>query len=49
MPVDDLDRGEKLVGIDPDDHVLYVLLPPVLVPVVDGEVGIATTSRADPS
>ena len=30
--VDDLDRGRQLVGIDPDDHVLHVLLPPVLDP-----------------
>jgi hypothetical protein len=27
--VDDLDRGRQLVGIDPDDDVLQVLLPPV--------------------
>ena len=47
--VDDLDGGRQLVGIDPDDDVLHVLLPPVLVPDVDGEVGIATTSRAVPS
>jgi hypothetical protein len=35
---------------DLDDHVLlqllHVLLPPVLVSIVDGEVGIATTSCA---
>jgi len=41
------------VGIDPDDDVLcllvHVLLPPALVLFVDGEVGIATTSRAVPS
>ena len=34
--VDDLDRGRQLVGIDPDDHMLpvvvHVLLPPVLEP-----------------
>ena len=30
-------------------HVLNVLLPPALVPDVDGEVGIATTNRAVPS
>ena len=30
--VDHLDRGRQLVRIDPDDHVLHVLLPPVLVP-----------------
>ena len=30
--VDDLDRGRQLVGIDPDDDLLHVLLPPVLVP-----------------
>ena len=47
--VDDLDGGRQLVGIDPDDDVLQVLLPPVLVPDVDGEVGIPTTSRAVPS
>ena len=46
--VDDLDRGRQLVGIHPDDDVLHVLLPPVRS-VVDGEVGIATTSRAVPS
>ena len=42
----------ELVGIDPDDDVLclmtHVLLPPVRSD-VDGEVGIATTSRAVPS
>jgi len=46
--IDDLDGRRKLVGIDPDDDVLHVL-PPVLVPDVDGEVGSATTSRAVPS
>jgi hypothetical protein len=34
--VDDLDRGRQLVGIDPDDDLLslliHVLLPPVLDP-----------------
>jgi hypothetical protein len=29
--VDDLDGGRQLVGIDPDDDTLHVLLPPVLV------------------
>jgi len=29
--VDDLDGGRQLVGIDPDDDLLHVLLPPVLV------------------
>jgi len=48
VPVDDLDRGRQLVGIDPDDHVLHVPLPPVLDPMSDGEVGSATTSRAVP-
>jgi hypothetical protein len=47
--VDDLDGGRQLVGIDPADDVHHVLLPPVLVPDVDGEVDIATTSRAVPS
>ena len=47
--VDDLDGGRQLVGIDPDDDVLHVLLPPALVPDVEGEVGSATTSRAVPS
>jgi hypothetical protein len=37
------------VGVDPDDDVLHVLHPPLLVADVDGEVGIATTSRAVPS
>jgi hypothetical protein len=46
--VDDLDRRRQLVGIDPDDDVLHVLLP-LLVPIKDGEVGSATTSRAVPS
>ena len=46
--VDDLKGGRQLVGIDPDDDGLHVLLPPVLAPDVDGEVGIATTSRAVP-
>ena len=32
MLVDDLDRGRQLVGIDPDDDLLHVLLPPVLDP-----------------
>jgi hypothetical protein len=30
--VDDLDGGRELVGIDPDDDLLLVLLPPALVP-----------------
>ena len=51
--VDDLNRDRQLVGIDPEDHVLcvvvHVLLPPVLGSVLDGEVDIATTSRAVPS
>jgi hypothetical protein len=47
--VDDLDGRRELVGVDPDDDVLHVLLPPFLVPDVDGEVGIATASRAVPS
>jgi hypothetical protein len=46
--VDDLDRRRQLMGIDPDDNVLHVLLPPVVV-TMDGEVGSATTSRAVPS
>lgn len=29
--IDDLDRGRRLVGIDPDDDVFHVPLPPVLV------------------
>jgi hypothetical protein len=37
---------------NPDDHALravaHVLLPSVLVPVMDGEVGTATTSRPVP-
>jgi hypothetical protein len=28
--VDDLDRGRQLVGIDPDDDPLHVVLAPVL-------------------
>ena len=49
--VDDLDRRRQLVGIDPDDHVsaICVVLPPVTRSDMDGEVGIATTSRAVPS
>ena len=47
--VDDLDGDPQPVGIDPDDDMLHVLLPPTLVPDVNGEVGIATTSRAVPS
>jgi hypothetical protein len=47
--VDDLDGRRELVGVDPDDDGLHVLLPPFLVPDVDGEVGIATASRAVPS
>src|SRR5680860_107007 len=30
--VNDLDRGRQLVGINPDDDLFHVLLPPVLVP-----------------
>ncbi len=30
--VDDLDRRRQLVGIDPDDDTLHVLLPPELLP-----------------
>ena len=33
MLVDDLDGGRQLVGIDPDDDALHVLLPPVLDPI----------------
>lgn len=51
--IDDLDSGRQHVGIDPDNHALrvvaHVQLPPVLDPMVEGEVGIATTSRAVPS
>ncbi len=32
MFLDNLDGGRQLVGIDPNDHVVHVLLPPVLVP-----------------
>jgi hypothetical protein len=31
--VDDLDRGRQLVGIDPDDDLLHVMLPPLRVPI----------------
>ena len=31
--VDDLDRRGQLVRVDPDDDLLHVLLPPVLVPI----------------
>jgi hypothetical protein len=50
--VDDLDGGRKLVRINPDNDLLHlmlhVLLPPLSIG-MDGEVGIATTSRAVPS
>jgi hypothetical protein len=32
VAVDNLDRGRQLVGIDPDDDLLHVRLPPVRVP-----------------
>jgi len=47
--IDDLDGGRQLVGIDPDDDVFHVLLPPVLIPMWTARWAVLLRARAVPS